>query len=171
MQAKRIWEALQGYPARGRARRGCESRGYVSRWDATGWGNVLMLTCSLSSADSESRWTVAVGATQATRGAPRSPLFFGMESSPYANGASGVKLDESANLAPASTTRPATQASHAGLKYPVATTHANQTRACCIALGTIAAFYCAVCALLGGCTVPKSQLVASWQEEAQFRRA
>jgi hypothetical protein len=118
MQAKRIWEALQGYPARGRARRGCESRGYVSRWDATGWGNVLMLTCSLSSADSESRSAVAVGATRATKGAPRSPLFFGMESSPYANGASGVKLDESANLAPASTTRPATQASRTGLKYP-----------------------------------------------------
>jgi hypothetical protein len=105
MQAKRIWEALQGYPARGRARRGYESREYVSRRDATGWGNVLMLTCSLSSADSESRWTVAVGATRATRGAPRSPFFFGMESSPYANGASGVKLDESANLAPASTNR------------------------------------------------------------------
>ena len=113
MQAKRIWEALQGYPARGRARRGYDSRGYVSRWDATGWGNVLMLTCSLSSADSESRWTVAVGATRATRGAPRSPLFFGMESSPYANGASGVKLDESANLAPASTTRPG----HAGVTH------------------------------------------------------
>ena len=68
-----------------------------------------MLTCSLSSADSESRSAVAVGATRATKGAPRPPLFFGMESSPYANGASGVKLDESANLAPASTTRPATQ--------------------------------------------------------------
>ena len=105
MQAKRIWEALQGYPARGRARRGYESREYVSRWDATGWGNVLMLTCSLSSADSESRSAVAEGTMRATRGAPRSPLFFGMESSPYANGASGVKLDESANLAPASTTR------------------------------------------------------------------
>ena len=118
MQAKRIWEALQGYPARGRARRGCESRGYVSRWDATGWGNVLMLTCSLSSADSESRSAVAEGTMRATRGAPRSPLFFGMESSPYANGASGVKLDESAYLAPASTTRPATQASRTGLNTP-----------------------------------------------------
>jgi hypothetical protein len=88
---------------------------------------VLMLTCSLSSADSESRSAVAEGTMRATRGAPRSPLFFGMESSPYANGASGVKLDESANLAPASTTRPATQAPRtAQAKIPRAAAYSSR---------------------------------------------
>ena len=106
MQAKRIWEALQGYPARGRARRGYESREYVSRRDATGWGNVLMLTCSLSSAGSESWCAVAVGTTWTTKGALNSPLFFGVESMPSTTMFNGVKLDEMQLMAPASA-RPA----------------------------------------------------------------
>jgi hypothetical protein len=119
MQAKRIWEALQVTPSVGE-RTVITSRMKGFRDGMLPAGAASSLLSSLLAELGGFGITVYGGGGdhQATAGAPRSPLFFGMESSPYANGASGVKLDESANLAPASTTRPATQASRTGLKYP-----------------------------------------------------
>ena len=108
----------------------------------------------LSSADSESWCTVAVGTTRATRGAPRSPLFFGIESSPYANGVSGVKLDESANLAPATVPRDRPRRRPRRLKC------ANRTWYLCITPDT-------VCALFKWHPVLKPQFLALRQRECQ----
>jgi hypothetical protein len=73
---------------------------------------------------------VAVGATRATRGAPRSPLFVGMESSPYANGASGVKLDESRECESGTGTGQYHETGHAGVphrpKIPRATAYPSR---------------------------------------------